>query len=152
MDWSPEGDQSWVFIGGTVAEAETSILWPSDAKSWLIGKDFDAGRDWRQEEKGMTGWDGCMASPTRWTWIWVNSWSWWWTGRPSVLWLMGSQRVGHNWVTGLNWTGLDWSPPGSSVHGISQAKILEWVAVCFSRRSPQPKDWTQVSSTGRWIL
>ena len=50
----PEGDQSWVFIGQTDAEAETPILWPPDAKSWLIGKDPDAGRDWGQEEKGMT--------------------------------------------------------------------------------------------------
>ena len=48
------------------------------------------------------GWDGWMASPTRWTWVWVNSWSQWWTGRPGVLWLMGSQRVGHDWATELN--------------------------------------------------
>ena len=45
-----------------------------------------------------------MASPTRWTWIWVNSASWWWTGRPGVLQLMGLQRVGHDWATELNWT------------------------------------------------
>ena len=45
------------------------------------------------------GWDGWMASPTRWTWVWVNSRSWWWTGRPGVLQSMGSQRVGHDWVT-----------------------------------------------------
>ena len=50
----PEGDQSWVFIGRTDAEAETPVLWPPHAKSWLIGKDPDAGRDWGQEEKGMT--------------------------------------------------------------------------------------------------
>ena len=50
----PKGDQSWVFIGRTDAEAETLILWPSDAKSWLIGKDRDAGKDWGQEEKGST--------------------------------------------------------------------------------------------------
>ena len=50
----PKGDQSWVFIGRTDAEAETPILWPPHAKSWLIGKDSDAGRDWGQEEKGMT--------------------------------------------------------------------------------------------------
>ena len=98
-----KGDQSWVFIGGTDAEAETPILWPPHVKSWLIGKDCDAGRDWGQEEKGMTGWDGWMASPTRWTWVWVNSGSWWWTGRPGVLWIMGSQRVGHDWATELNW-------------------------------------------------
>ena len=50
----PKGDQSWVFIGRTDAKAETPILWPPYAKSWLIGKDPDAGRDWEQEEKGMT--------------------------------------------------------------------------------------------------
>ena len=49
----PKGDQSWVFIGRTDVEAETPILWPSDVKSWLIGKDPDAGKDWRQEKKGM---------------------------------------------------------------------------------------------------
>ena len=50
------------------------------------------------------GWDGWMASPTQWTWVCVNSRSWWWTGRPGVLQFMGSQRVGHNWATELNWT------------------------------------------------
>ena len=50
----PKGAQSWVFIGRTDAKAETPVLWPPDAKSWLIGKDSDAGRDWRQEEKGTT--------------------------------------------------------------------------------------------------
>ena len=49
------------------------------------------------------GWDVWMASPTRWTWVWVNSGSWWWTGRPGVLRFMGSQRVGHDWITELNW-------------------------------------------------
>ena len=50
----PKGDQSWVFIGRTDAEADTPMLWPPDVKSWLIGKDPDAGRDWGQEEKGTT--------------------------------------------------------------------------------------------------
>ena len=49
------------------------------------------------------GWDGWMASLTWWTWVWVNSGSWWWTRRPDVLQFMGSQRVGHNWATELNW-------------------------------------------------
>jgi len=51
---NPKGDQSWVFIGRTDAKAETPILWPPDVKNWLIGKDPDAGQDWRQEEKGTT--------------------------------------------------------------------------------------------------
>jgi len=50
------------------------------------------------------GWDGCMASSTQWTWVWVKSRNWWWTGRPGVLQSMGSQRVGHNWANELNWT------------------------------------------------
>ena len=49
------------------------------------------------------GWDGCMASLTLWTWVWTSSWSWWWTRKPGVLQSMGSQRVGHNWATELNW-------------------------------------------------
>ena len=50
------------------------------------------------------GWDGWIASLTQGTWVWVDSGSWWWTGMPGVLWFMGSQRVGHNWATELNWT------------------------------------------------
>ena len=60
-----------------------------------------AGREGHDRE-----WDGWMASPTRCTWVWVNSRSWWWTGRSGVLWFMGSQRVGHDWATELNWTEL----------------------------------------------
>ena len=73
----PKGDQSWVFIETANAKAEALVLWPPDLKSWLIGKDPDPGRDWGQEEKGTTGWDGWMASPTWWTWFWVDSGSWW---------------------------------------------------------------------------
>ena len=51
---NPRGNPSWIFIGRTAADAETPILWPPDAKNWLIGKDPDAGKDWRQEEKGTT--------------------------------------------------------------------------------------------------
>ena len=100
-----EGDQSWVFFGTNDAKAETPVLWPPHAKSWLIGKDSDAGRDWVQEEKGTTedempGWHHRLDGQ----WIWVNSKSWWWTGRPGVLQFMGSQRVGHDWATELNWS------------------------------------------------
>ena len=54
------------------------------------------------------GWDGWMASPTWWTWVWVNSGSWWWTGRPGMLQFIGSQRVRHDWATELNRTELNW--------------------------------------------
>ena len=101
----PKGNQSWIFIGRTDAKAETPILWPPDGKKWLIGKDPDAGKDWRWEEKGTTedevgGW---MASPTRRTWVWARSRSWWCIGRPSMLQSMGLQRIRHGWATELNW-------------------------------------------------
>ena len=142
------------------AEAETPILWPPDVKSWLIWKDPEAGRDWGQEEKGTT--EDEMASPTQWTWVWVNSGSLWWTGRPGVLQFIGSQRVRHDWATELNLcTQLcptvcdptDCSPPGSSVYRIFQARILERVAISFSRgSSQQPGDRTCGSrSAGRFI-
>ena len=81
--------------------------WKNHAKSWLIGKDSDAGRDWGQEEKGMTedemaGWHHRLNGRE----FGVNSGSRWWPGRPGVLQFMGSQRVGHEWVTELNWTEL----------------------------------------------
>ena len=99
-----KGDQSWAFFGRNDAKAETPVLWPPHAKSWLIGK------DWCWEGLGAggegddRGWDGWMASLTRWTWVWVNSGRWWWKGRPGMLWFMGSQRVRHDWATELNWT------------------------------------------------
>ena len=66
---------------------------------------------WEELEAGGEGddrgWDGWMATLTRWTWVWVNSGSWWWAGRPGVLQFMGSQRVGHDWATELNWTELN---------------------------------------------
>ena len=70
---NPKGNHSWIFIGRTDVEAETPILWPPDVKSWLTAKDPDAGKDWRQEEKGTAGgWDGWMASLTQWTWVWAK--------------------------------------------------------------------------------
>ena len=98
---NPKGSQSWIFIGKTDAEAETPILRPTYEKNWLIGKDPDAGRDWRWEDDRE--WDGWMASLTQWTWVWVGSGSWWWTGKPGVVQSMVSQRVGHDWATELNW-------------------------------------------------
>ena len=96
-------DRSWLFFGRNDAKAETLVLWPPHANSWLIGKDSDAEGLGTGEGDGR-GWDGWMASPTGWMWVWVNSGSWWWTGRTGVLRFMGSQRVGYDWVTELNWT------------------------------------------------
>ena len=101
----PKGDQSWMFTGRTDVEAETPIFWPPDAKNWLIWK-----RPWYWArlkaggEMENRGWGGWIASLTQWTWVWVGSRSWQWTGRPGMLQSMGSQRVGQDWVTELNWT------------------------------------------------
>ena len=62
-------------------------------------------------------WDGWTASLTQWMWVWVNSRSWWWTGRPGVLWFMGSQRVGHDWATELIWSFLMQSSDRTSEEG-----------------------------------
>ena len=99
-----ERDQPWDFFGRNDAKAETPVLWPPHAeltywKRFWCWEGLGAGG-----EGDDRGWDGWMASLTRWPWVWVNSGSWWWTGRPGVLWFMGSQRVGHNWVNELNWT------------------------------------------------
>ena len=121
-----EGDRSWVFFGRNDAKAETPVLWPPHAKSWLIGKDWcweglEAGG-----ERDDRGWDGWMASPTQWTWVWVNSVSRWWTRTPGMLQFMGSQRVGHDWVTELNWTdrklGKTFNPVRASIYSVKCRK------------------------------
>ena len=98
-----KGNQSWIFIGRTDAEAEISILWPPDAKNWLIRKDPDTG--WERLNAGGEGddrgWDGWMASLMWWTWVWVGSRSGWWTGKPVLL-----QSMGLQWVRLRNWTEL----------------------------------------------
>ena len=95
---NPKGNQFWIFIGRTYAEVEAPILWPPHVNSQLIGKAPDAGKDWRQEEKGMT--ENEMA-----VWhYWLNGHEFeqtlggrkWKTEEPGVLQSMGSQRVGHN--------------------------------------------------------
>ena len=94
---NPKGNQSWIFIGRSDAEIETPVLWPPDVKNWLIGKDPDTGKDWRQEKKGtteeeMVGWHHRLNGHE----FEASSGSWWWTGKPGVLQSMGSQRVRHN--------------------------------------------------------
>ena len=104
----PKGNQSWIFIGRTDAEAETPILWPPDVKNWLIGRPWCWERLREGGEGDDRGWDGWMASPTGWTWVSVNSRSWWWTGRPGVL-----QSWGHkesDTTERLNWTEVRSSP------------------------------------------
>ena len=96
-----KGDQSW---------RDWCWSWNSNTLATWCGELAHLKGPWCWErlraggEGDDRGWDGCMASPTQWTWVWVNSRSWWWTGRPGVLWFMGSQTVGYDWVTELNWT------------------------------------------------
>ena len=104
----PKGDQPWIFSGRTDAEAEAPILWPFDAKSQIIGKDPDAGKDWRQEEKGMA-----ENEIVRWhqqhnehefeqalgDGEGQGSLAWWRTGKPGMLQSRGSRRVRHDWAT-----------------------------------------------------
>ena len=108
---NPKGNQLWIFRGRTDAEAETPILWPPDAKNAMTqGIPMMQGhwkRPWCWErfktggEGDARGWDGWMASPTQWTWVWASSRSLWWTGKPGMLQSMGLQRVGHDWATEL---------------------------------------------------
>ena len=90
-----------MFFGRTDAKAETPVLWPPHAelthwKRLWCWEGLGAGGE--GDDRGSDGW---MASPTWWTWIWVNSGSWWWTGKPGVLQFMGSQRVWQDWTTEL---------------------------------------------------
>ena len=116
---NPKGNQPWIFIGRTDAEAEVPILWPPYTESRLIGKDPDAGKDWGQEKKGVT--EDEMAG-------WHH------------------QLKGHEWVSEVAQfcptlcDPMDCSLPGSSVHGIFQARILEWVAMSLSKLWEMVKD------------
>ena len=95
----PKGNQSWIFIGRTDAEAEALILWLPDAKNWLIGKAPDPEKDWRQEERGMT--EDVMVGLHHQL---ESGHEFEQAPRPGVLQSMELQRVGHDWVTELNWT------------------------------------------------
>ena len=97
---NPKGNPPWIFIGRT--DAEAPILLPPNATHWKRPWYWERLSAWAEGDN--RGWDGWMASPTQWTWVRVNSRSWWWTGRPGVLQSLGSQRVGHDWVTELSWT------------------------------------------------
>ena len=94
------------------------VLWKEWCWSWnssTLATSFEELTHWKRlmlgglgagGEGDDRGWDGWMASLTRWTWVRVNSGSWWWTGRPGMLQFMGLRRVGHDWATELNWTEL----------------------------------------------
>ena len=174
-----KGNQSWIFIGRTDAEAEAPILWPPDGKNWLIGKHPDAGKDWRQEEKGMTedemaGWhhrlDGYEFEQTSGHSGGQRSLKGYspWHHKESNMTdcfhfpeflcssgpyacisldtgeiLLKKVKVLVTQLCPTLCDPMDCNLPGSSVHGILQARILEWIAICSSRGSSWLRDWTQ---------
>ena len=105
--FNPKGNQSWIFVGRTDVEAETPIFWPSVAKNWLIGEDLDTEKEGRKRRgwQRMRWLDGTTDSTDM---SLISSESWWWTENPVVLQSMGSQKVGHDWVTELNWITCIW--------------------------------------------
>ena len=123
-------DHSWVFFGRNNAKAETPVLWSPHMKCWLTGKlwsleGLEAG------EGDDRGWDGWMASLTRWTGVCVSSGSWWWTGSPAVLQCMGFRKVTHDW-TELNWTE---APDKEFI-----SKIYKQLLNLNSRKNTRPHD------------
>ena len=102
---NPKGNQPWKFIWRTDAETKAPIFWPPDAKTRLIGKDPDAGKDWGQEEKGATWWDGWMAL-TQWTWVWATLGDG--DGQGSLACCDSWGHKESDKTEWLNWTELNW--------------------------------------------
>ena len=141
----PKRDQSWVFIEKIDVEAETPILWPPDAKSWLIWKDPDAGRDGGRRRRGqqkMRWLDGITDSMDMGL---GGTGIWWLTGRPGVLRFMGSQRVGHDWVTELELK-LFWLCNIKNLSFIRSWNQVVWVLAGFESHP----DWFE-SQTWFWL-
>ena len=135
---NPKGNQSGIFIGRTDAKAEAPVLWSPDAKSWFIGKDPDAGKDWGGE--GNRGWDGWITSLTQWTWVWASSGRQRRPGKPGVLQPTGSQRVGHDLVAKqqqhslqgtTHWTIVLWEKIGGSTAVFSCSSYIKISRLCI---------------------
>ena len=134
----PKGNQSWIYTGRTDVEAETPILWPPDAKSWLIWKDPDAGKDWRRKEKGMTedemvGWHD-----------WLNGHEFEWT--LGVGDGQGGLACCSPWVT-KSWTQLsNWTKLNSNVVVTSYLLLLNFWSATPSQSDSTPTNWLSVGS------
>ena len=142
------GDWCWSWNSNTLATScEELTRW----KSPWCWEGLGAGG-----EGDNRGWDGWMASPTRWAWVWVNSGSWWWTGRPGVLRFMGSQRVRHDWATELNWTDglgdwiMKWQPTPVFLSGESLGWGAWWAAMYGVAQSRTRLKWLSSSSSMAW--
>ena len=125
---NPNGNLSWIFIGRADAEAETPILWPLDVKSWLIWKDPDAGKDWKQEEKEMADDEmvGCINGPEFEQPLGVGD-----EDDCLVCCSSWGHRVGHNWATELSWVLIN---PGSLLHlYFEHFYVCQTVSVCLTR-------------------
>ena len=156
------GEDSWESLG--LQGDPTSSSWRRPAlgvhwKDWCWSWNSNTLATWCEElthmkrrwcwerlragrEGNKRGWDGWMASPTQWKWVWVDSGSWWWTGRPGMLRFMGSQSFRHDWVTELNWTELIpfWGFPGGAsgkkTYLPNTGDIRDAASNCGSGRSP----------------
>ena len=120
------------------------LMWRTDLleKTLMLGK----------IESWKRGWDGWMASPTQWTWIWVNSRSWRWTGRPGVLQSTGLQRVRHDWATELNWAEYTESVQGKCIEGSKNRldeKTPHWQKICLFNL-PVVLEWRPWHCTHPW--
>ena len=126
---NPKGNQPWIFIGRTDAKWRSNTLatWCEELTHWerpWCWEILKAGR-----EGDNRGWDGWMASPTQWTWVWVNSGSWWWTERPGVLQSMGSQGVRHNWMAN------------------NTLKLANYPSACISLANINPRQFSSVAQS-----
>ena len=146
----PKGNQSWTFIGRTDAEAETPVFWPSDGKNWLIGKDPDAGKDWRQEEKGMTEYEMVGGITDSMDMSLINLWK---MVKDRKTWHAAVPGIAKSWARLSNWTtktnsvgaGL-WrlipqAPillPGSSVNQFTQVFQSVWTISEFVKHYSYP--------------
>ena len=98
-----KGNQSWYSLERLLLKLKLQYFGHVMRRTDLFEKTLMLGKIEGRGEGDGRGWDGWMTLRTQWTWVWVNSGSWWWTGRPGMLRFMGSQRVGHDWATELNW-------------------------------------------------